>query len=59
MATVAILAPLNNFVTIKYEYYVLDEVTGGGIDVNEDTGVTTDNSFVKDDQLLFQIKYEF
>lgn len=59
MATVAILAPLNNFVTIKCEYYVLDEVTGGGIDVNEDTGVTTDNSFVKDNQLLFQIKYEF
>jgi len=50
MTTIAILAPMNEFVLIKCEYYILDEVTGGS---------NPEDKFVKDDQLLIQIRYEF
>ncbi len=55
MTTVGLLTRLNDHIAVKIEYYILDEVTGGGIDT--DSGV--DNSFVKDNQFLLQIKYEF
>ena len=50
MTTIAILAPFNDFVLIKCEYYILDEVTGGS---------NPEDKFVKDDQYLIQIRYEF
>jgi hypothetical protein len=55
MTTIGLLARLNDNITVKIEYYLLDEVTGGGID--SDSGV--DNSSVKDNQFLLQIKFEF
>jgi hypothetical protein len=50
MTTIAILAPFNEFVLIKCEYYILDEVTGGS---------NPEDKFVEDDQFLIQIRYEF
>ncbi len=59
MTTLALLTKLNDFLSIKLEYYMLDETTGGSVQTNEETGVSTDNSLVKDNQLVLQVKYEF
>ena len=59
LTSFAVLIRLNDHLTLKTEYYALNEVTGGDIEVDEDTGTTTDNTFVKDNQLLVQMKYEF
>ena len=48
MTTVAAFLPLNDYVTLKAEYYFLREVTG---DRSED--------HTNDDQLLIQIEYQF
>jgi|TARA_Y100000310_G_scaffold345540_1_gene466249 hypothetical protein len=50
MTTVALLTRVNDYLTVKLEYYLLDEATGG--DPPED-------DHVKDNQLLLQVKYEF
>jgi len=59
MTTLALLTKLNDFLSIKLEYYMLEETTGGSVQTNEDTGTTVDNSFVEDDQFVLQVKYEF
>jgi len=59
MTTFGLLTRINDNISVKIEYYLLDEVTGGGIDTNTATGVETDNSFMKDNQFLLQVKYEF
>lgn len=59
MTTLGLLTRINDNISVKIEYYLLDEVTGGGIDTNSATGEKTDNSFVKDNQFLLQVKYEF
>jgi hypothetical protein len=43
---------------MKIEYYLLGETTGGEKTTNHE-GKVVDNRFVKDNQLLLQIKYEF
>jgi hypothetical protein len=43
---------------MKVEYYLVGETTGGKVVTNSD-GLVVDNSSVKDNQLLMQIKYEF
>ncbi len=59
MTTVAVLYRLNSYLSLKLEYYILNEVTGGSEQTDEVTGITVDNSFVKDDQMLLQINFEF
>ncbi len=59
MTTFGLLTRINDNISVKIEYYILDEVTGGGIDTNTATGIETDNSFMKDNQFLLQVKYEF
>lgn len=49
MTAFAVLTKLHDYVTLKAEYYLLDENTGG-------TGV---DEKVKDNQLLLQLKFEF
>ena len=58
MTTLGLITRLNDNISIKIEYYLLDEVTGGDIRTNTE-GVTFDDSYVKDNQFLLQIKYEF
>jgi hypothetical protein len=58
MTTIGLLTRLNDHIAVKIEYYLLDEVTGGEISTNSNN-VTTDNTFMKDNQFLIQIKYEF
>ena len=58
LTTVGLLAKLNNFLSMKVEYYLVGETTGGKVTTNSE-GLVVDNSFVKDNQLLMQIKYEF
>jgi len=59
MTTLGLLTRINDNISIKIEYYLLDEVTGGDDDRTNSEGVTFDDSFVKDNQFLFQVKYEF
>jgi hypothetical protein len=58
MTTVGLLTQLNDFLSMKIEYYLLGETTGGEKTTNSE-GKVVDNGFVKDNQLLLQIKYEF
>jgi hypothetical protein len=58
MTTVGLLTQLNDFLSMKIEYYLLGETTGGEKTTNHE-GKVVDNGFVKDNQLLLQIKYEF
>lgn len=58
MTTVGLLTQLNDFLSMKIEYYLLGETTGGEKITNFE-GKVIDNGFVKDNQLLLQIKYEF
>ena len=58
MTTIGLLTRLNDHIAVKIEYYLLDEVTGGKVTTNSND-VTTDNTFMKDNQFLMQIKYEF
>jgi len=53
-----LLAKLNDFLSMKVEYYLVGETTGGK-EVTNSEGLVVDNSSVKDNQLLMQIKYEF
>ncbi|MEA3287760.1 MAG: hypothetical protein U9Q77_10365 [Candidatus Marinimicrobia bacterium] len=59
MTTIALLSRLNSYLTLKLEYYILNEVTGGSVQTDEVTGITVDNSLVNDDQMLLQINFEF
>lgn len=59
MTTLALLTKINDFLSIKLEYYMLEETTGGSVQTNEETGTSVDNSFVKDNQFVLQVKYEF
>jgi len=59
MTTIALLSRLNSYLSLKLEYYILNEVTGGSEQTDEVTGITVDNSLVNDDQMLLQIKFEF
>ncbi len=59
MTTLALLTKLNDFLSIKLEYYKLEETTGGSVQINEETGTSVDNSFVNDNQFVLQVKYEF
>lgn len=59
MTTLSLLSRLNQNLSLKVEYYLLNEKTGGSILIDEDTGKEIDNTFVKDDQFLFQVKFEF
>ncbi len=58
MTTVGLLTQLNDFLSMKIEYYLLGETTGGEKTTNFE-GKVVDNRSVKDNQLLLQIKYEF
>lgn len=59
MMTLAMLTKLNSHLSLKVEYYILDEITGGTAQTDDETGVTIDNSFMKDDQFLLQMTFEF
>jgi hypothetical protein len=69
MTTLALVTRLNKFLSLKLEYYILDETTGGSKQYYEDEEHTVktdevsnyfvDNSFVKDNQFVLQVKYEF
>ena len=58
MITLAFLFRLNDYLTVKTEYYVLNEITGGSKTTDND-GNKIDNTFVKDNQFLLQLKFEF
>jgi len=58
MTTLGLLTQLNDFLSMKIEYYLLGETTGGEKTTNFE-GKVVDNRSVKDNQLLLQIKYEF
>ena len=58
MITFALLCRLNDYLSIKTEYYLLNEETGGTIQT-DDQGNSLDNAAVKDNQFLLQIKFEF
>jgi len=49
MTAFAVLTKLHDYITLKVEYYLLDETTGG----------TGEDEKVKDNQLLVQMKFEF
>tara|TARA_Y100001960_G_scaffold308991_1_gene366925 strand:+ start:1469 stop:2686 length:1218 start_codon:yes stop_codon:yes gene_type:complete len=58
MITLAFLLRLNDYLTVKTEYYFLNEITGGSKTTDND-GNIIDNTFVKDNQFLLQLKFEF
>ena len=71
MTTLGLLTRITDNISVKIEYYLLDEDTGGIIQYftdeehneksfdNVNTDYFEDNTFVKDNQLLLQVKYEF
>ena len=58
MITLAFLCRLNDYLTIKTEYYLLNEITGGK-KTTDDDGRVVDNTRVNDNQFLLQLKFEF
>ena len=58
MITLAFLYKLNDYISIKTEYYLLNEITGGSKTTDGD-GNTVDNTRVNDNQFLVQLKFEF
>jgi len=58
MITLAFLCRLNDYLTIKTEYYLLNEITGGK-KTTDDDGKVVDNTRVNDNQFLLQLKFEF
>ena len=58
MITLAFLIRLNDYLTIKTEYYFLNEITGGS-ETTDNDGNIIDNTSVKDNQFLLQLKFEF
>ena len=59
LTTLALVAKINSYFSIKMEYYLLDEVTGGSVTYDEELGEDIDNSMVKDNQFLLQTTFEF
>ncbi len=59
MTTVGLTTQFNEFLSMKVEYYLLGETTGGEKNPPNNEGKIVDNSFVNDDQFLLQVKYEF
>ena len=58
MITLAFLCRLNDYLSIKTEYYLLNEITGGK-KVTDSGGNVIDNASVNDNQFLVQMKYSF
>ena len=58
MITLAFLCRLNDYLSIKTEYYLLNEITGGK-KTTDDDGKVVDNTRVNDNQFLLQLKFEF
>jgi hypothetical protein len=58
MITLAFLYKLNDYISIKTEYYLLNEITGGSKTTDSD-GNAVDNTRVNDNQFLVQLKFEF
>ena len=48
MITIALGYDITSYAKLKFEYYILDEETGD-----------EDQSYVKDDQMLVQLKFNF
>ena len=70
MNTISAIFKLNDFITVKAEYYVLNEDTGGDIKYYNDAAHTIEsttetsysddsNTYVKDNQALIQINFAF
>jgi len=58
MITLALLCRLNDYLSIKTEYYLLNEITGGSKTTDGNENVV-DNTLVNDNQFLLQLKFEF
>ncbi|SVD41947.1 uncharacterized protein METZ01_LOCUS394801, partial [marine metagenome] len=58
MITLAFLCRINDYLSIKTEYYLLNEVTGGEKTTDGD-GSVVDNTLVNDNQFLLQMKFKF
>ena len=58
MITIAFLCRLTDYLSIKTEYYLLNEITGGSKTTDGD-GNAVDNTRVNDNQFLVQLKFEF
>ena len=59
MTTFALLTQITSNLSIKMEYYIMNEITGGNTEIDATTNETIDNTFVKDNQFLLQMKFEF
>ena len=59
LTTLALVTKVNSYFSIKLEYYLLNEVTGGSVSVDAGTGEEIDNATVKDNQFLLQTTFEF
>ena len=58
MITLAFLLRLNDYLTVKTEYYFLNESTGGS-KTTDSAGNDVDNTRVNDNHFLVQLKFEF
>ena len=58
MITLAFLCRINDYLTVKTEYYLLNEITGGS-ETTDNDGNAVDNTSVNDNQFLLQLKFRF